>query len=107
MTQDYDDHRDSDDNDPCEQARTKKSSGPEGPGVLLGRLFGDDNPVLDQLDRNARLLAQSALSKLDVVTRQEFDAQSAVLARTRQRVIELEAELERLSEVVDSQLTKD
>ena len=107
MTQDYDDHRDGDDNDPREQARNKKRSGPNGPGVLLGRLLGDDNPVLNQLDRNARSLAQSALSKLDVVSRQEFDAQSAVLARTRQRVIELEAELERLSAMVDSQLTKD
>ena len=42
-------------------------------------------------------LAQSALGKLEVVSREEFDAQAAILARTRARVAELEAELEALT----------
>jgi len=33
---------------------------------------------------------QSALSKLDLVTREEFDAQTAVLQRTRQKLEALE-----------------
>ena len=37
------------------------------PADLFERLLGRDNPVIEQLDKNARLLAQSALSKLDVV----------------------------------------
>ncbi|MBT3145373.1 accessory factor UbiK family protein [Neptunomonas phycophila] len=37
-----------------------------------------------------RALLQSALSKMDLVTREEFDAQSAVLARTREKVDALE-----------------
>ena len=49
------------------------------------------------VDKSVRALAQSALGKLDVVSREEFDAQTAILARTRARVAELEAELEALS----------
>jgi len=75
--------------------------GPQGPAALLNRLLGDDNSVKEQIDRNARALAQSALSKLDVVSRQEFDAQSSVLKRTRERLAELELELERLSRLLD------
>lgn len=39
---------------------------------------------------------QAALRNMDIVTREEFDAQAAVLARTRQRLEALEAELEKL-----------
>jgi len=49
------------------------------------------------VDKSVRALAQSALGKLDVVSREEFDAQTAILARTRARVVELEAQLEALS----------
>jgi len=72
------------------------------PGNIFNRLLGKDSGLKDQLDRNARALAQSALGKLDVVSRQEFDAQLAVLQRTRERVVALEAELERLSQLLDN-----
>ena len=42
-------------------------------------------------------LLQSAMGKMDLVTREEFDAQAAVLGRTREKVEQLErlvAELE-------------
>lgn len=48
----------------------------------------------DEVDRGVRTLAQAAMARLDVVSREEFDAQSAVLKRTRARVATLEAELE-------------
>lgn len=73
------------------------SRGPGALGDMFDRLLGDDNPVLQQIDRNARALAQTALAKLDVVSRAEFDAQTAVLQRTRQKVELLEAEVERLT----------
>lgn len=71
-----------------------------GLGSFVSRLLDKDSGMKDQIDRNARALAQAALGKLDVVSRQEFDAQSAVLQRTRERVIELEAELERLGHLL-------
>ncbi len=78
-----------------------------GPGELFERLLGPDNPVLGQLDKNARALAQSALAKLDVVSRVEFDAQAAVLQRTRSRVETLEAELAKLTEQLDAMTQND
>jgi BMFP domain-containing protein YqiC len=41
-------------------------------------------------------LLQAALGKLDLVTREEFDAQTAVLQRTREKLEALEAQLDQL-----------
>ena len=52
----------------------------------------------DDVRRNARGMLEAALSRMELVTREEFDVQAAVLARTRERLEELErkvAELER------------
>lgn len=43
--------------------------------------------------REFHLALQSALSRLDLVTREEFDAQQAVLARTREKLEQLEETL--------------
>ena len=53
--------------------------------------------IKGEVDKSARALAQSAMTKLDVVSREEFDAQAEVLSRTRDKVTELEAELEELT----------
>lgn len=50
-----------------------------------------------EVDKGVRALAQSALARLDVVSREEFDAQAEILRRTRERVQELEKELEDLT----------
>jgi len=50
-----------------------------------------------EVDKSVRALAQSALSRLEVVSREEFDAQSEILTRTRERVVTLEAELEAMT----------
>jgi BMFP domain-containing protein YqiC len=44
----------------------------------------------DDLERNFRVVLQSGLAKLDLVTRQEFDIQAAVLRRSRERLEEIE-----------------
>ena len=47
--------------------------------------------------KNVRTLLEGTLAKLDLVTREEFDVQSRVLARTREKLEHLEktvAELE-------------
>ncbi len=55
-------------------------------------------PNADQLlpKRELHIALQAALARLDLVTREEFDAQSAVLLRTRQKLEVLEQELARL-----------
>jgi ubiquinone biosynthesis accessory factor UbiK len=45
------------------------------------------------LEKNFRSILQGALSKLEIVGREEFDAQAAVLARTREKVAQLEAQV--------------
>jgi len=52
-------------------------------------------PAAD-LEKNLRALLASAFSRLDLVTREEFDVQREVLARTRARLQELEAKLAEL-----------
>lgn len=51
----------------------------------------------DDMEKNLHAMLQSALSKLDLVSREEFEVQKAVLAKTRARLEDLEkrvAELE-------------
>ncbi|HVV69920.1 MAG TPA: accessory factor UbiK family protein [Gammaproteobacteria bacterium] len=48
------------------------------------------------IEKNFKAILQSALSKLDLVTREEFDAQVAVLERTRKKLETLEKEVKKL-----------
>jgi ubiquinone biosynthesis accessory factor UbiK len=52
-------------------------------------------PAAD-IEKNLRVLLQSAFSRLDLVTREEFDVQREVLARTRTKLEALEAKLAEL-----------
>jgi BMFP domain-containing protein YqiC len=50
------------------------------------------NPARD-LEKNFRGLLASAFSRVDLVTREEYDLQVQVLARTREKLAALEARL--------------
>ncbi|MFN2328034.1 MAG: accessory factor UbiK family protein [Chromatocurvus sp.] len=67
----------------------------------VNQLVGGDG-LRSEVDRNARLLVQSALQRLDVVARDEFDAQTELLARTQERVRALESELAALTAALDT-----
>jgi BMFP domain-containing protein YqiC len=54
------------------------------------RSFGRD------LESNLKAVLQAQLSKLDLVSRQEFDVQAALLARTQALLTALEARLKEL-----------
>ena len=73
-------------------------SAKRGGTSFFERLTRADDPAFEQIDRNARSLLQSALTRLDVVSREEFDAQAAVLKRTRERLETLEAKIASLDE---------
>jgi BMFP domain-containing protein YqiC len=71
--------------------------------IMLNQKFLDDisaklndalanSPVKD-FEKNARALLAQGFSKLDLVTREEFDVQAEVLARARQKLDELEARI--------------
>ena len=50
----------------------------------------------EDLESNFRAVLRSSLSKLDLVTREEFEVQEAVLAKTRDKLEALEARLKDL-----------
>lgn len=58
--------------------------------------------IKGEVDKSVRALAQSALTRLDVVSREEFDAQAEILQRTRARVVALEAELAELTSELEN-----
>jgi hypothetical protein len=57
---------------------------------------GDVKHMQDDIENNVRSLLQATLSKMNLVTREEFDVQSAVLLRTREKLEQLEKQLEQL-----------
>ena len=49
--------------------------------------------IQQDVEKNLRAVLQASLSKLDLVTREEFDVQARVLARTREKLDKLEQTL--------------
>lgn len=56
------------------------------------RSFGRD------LEGNFKAVLQAQLSKLDLVSRQEFDVQAALLARTQEKLAALDKRLQELEQ---------
>jgi len=73
--------------------------------MLNAKLFEDlsaklsaaanSSPAKD-IEKNVRALLTQGFAKLDLVTREEFDVQTQVLARTREKLTALEARVEEL-----------
>jgi ubiquinone biosynthesis accessory factor UbiK len=67
--------------------------------MLNPKLFDDINAKISQvladspakdIEKNIRALMNAAFTKMDLVTREEFDVQVDLLARTRAKLDELE-----------------
>jgi BMFP domain-containing protein YqiC len=61
----------------------------------LARRLADALPtgvkeLQQDVEKNLRTVLQASLSKLDLVTREEFDVQTRVLARTREKLDKME-----------------
>ena len=63
-------------------------------GARLSAL-AQNSPARD-LEKNVRAMLTSTFSRLDLVTREEFDVQCAILAQTQAKLAELEARIVRL-----------
>lgn len=59
--------------------------------------------VTDLPEKEFRAVLEGVLQKLNLVSREEFDAQQAVLARTRSKVEALEKQLEELEALAKTQ----
>lgn len=53
---------------------------------------------MSELDQNLHALIQGALSKMDLVSREEFDIQSALLMRSQQQLRDLEKKINALEQ---------
>ena len=65
----------------------------------------ENSPAKD-LDKNLRAMMTSAFAKMDLVTRNELDTQKALLARTREKLIDMEERLAKLESEPDSSAKK-
>lgn len=66
------------------------------------RLFSGETALpKEELESHFKTLMQSAFSKLDLVSREEFDSQMVVLARTRARLEALEAKVAALESAAE------
>ena len=63
-------------------------------GARLGELAAG-SPAKD-LEKNARALLGSAFARLDLVSREEFEVQTALLAQLRARIAALEGQVAKL-----------
>ena len=66
------------------------------PGVREGR---------EELQENFKSVLQSGLAKLDLVTREEFEVQRAVLLRTREKLDALQRTVSELEQQLDPAAT--
>jgi BMFP domain-containing protein YqiC len=77
-----------------------------GSGIMLNEKIFEDisaklsavansSPAKD-IEKNMRALLMQGFAKLDLVTREEFDVQTQVLARTREKLAALEARVAEL-----------
>jgi BMFP domain-containing protein YqiC len=59
--------------------------------------FAAGNPAKD-LEKNFRGMLSSTFSRLDLVTREEYDVQARLLARAREKLTALEARVAQMEE---------
>ena len=57
---------------------------------IFEALPADTRQITRDLRKNLRAAISASLARLDLVTREEFDVQAALLARTRERLEEME-----------------
>lgn len=65
---------------------------------VLDKLPAGFQSVQQDMEKNLRAALQSVLAKMELVTRDEFEVQSAVLLRTREKLEALETRVDELEQ---------
>ena len=60
------------------------------------------NTPIEDVQKNLRAVMSSWFARLDLVTREEFDAQHAVLLRTREKLSSMETRVAELEQLISS-----
>ena len=61
----------------------------------------DLNVLKDDIEKNLRATLNASFSKMDLVTREEFDIQASLLSRTREKLEGLQEKLSTLEEQLE------
>ena len=64
----------------------------------IGQALPSD--AIDELKHNVKGAVQGQLEQMNLVTREQFDIQEKILRRTRDRLTELEQQIERLEKEI-------
>jgi len=73
---------------------------------IIEALPADTRQITRDLKKNLRAAISASLARLDLVTREEFDVQAALLARTRERLEEMEQRVEELKAAMEKARTR-
>jgi BMFP domain-containing protein YqiC len=65
---------------------------------VLDKLPSDIGKIQEDIEKNLKSALQATFSRLDLVSREEFDIQSELLSRTRALVEELEKKIDTLEQ---------
>lgn len=71
---------------------------------LAAKVQPSVNALKSDVEKNCRAILQGAIGKLDLVTREEFEVQKLVLAKTRAKLDDLE---QRVAAMEKNVMTKD
>ena len=63
------------------------------------------SPAAD-IEKNLRAVLHSVFNQLDLVTREEFEVQQAVLLRTREKLEQLEAKFTEMEQAIEMPVVK-
>ena len=61
----------------------------------------DVNVLKDDLEKNIRATLNATFSKMELVTREEFDIQTSLLSRTRTKLEELQKKISELEKEIE------
>lgn len=68
----------------------------------VGKLLPKDlHQARQDIEKNMKSALNASLARMDIVTREEFDIQAELLARTRALLQEAEARISKLEEALD------
>ena len=68
----------------------------------LNQATAGSNEISQEAKIYLRAATSNLFNKLDIVSKEEFEAQKAVLARSREKINQLELQLEQLKQLIDS-----